>query len=141
MRFAMDLLSYIAVHGIRSYRRYVSPRKSFACAYRLHCGGASCSGFAETAIRRHGVWRGFLLLRRRWHICEQSHDLTRVRRRVIRKSTHQAGFCDDIIGLCVWLLFDAVINGLMHSAAACRDPFARKKKRHSDNGADSAEDV
>ncbi len=32
---------------IRGYRRYLSPRKGFACAHRLRHGGESCSDYVQ----------------------------------------------------------------------------------------------
>jgi putative component of membrane protein insertase Oxa1/YidC/SpoIIIJ protein YidD len=45
---------------IRLYQRHVSPRKGFACAYRVHTGCASCSHLGYRAIRRYGVWQGLV---------------------------------------------------------------------------------
>ncbi len=139
MSVVMDFLARIAIHGIRSYRSSISPHKGFTCAYRLHWGGASCSGFAETAIRKCGVWRGFLLLRRRLRLCAHSHDLIRAGHLLRRRTTHQAGFCDDVGGLCGYLAIEAVINGCVYNASSCRAPFARTKERHSGDDARNAD--
>ena len=48
MNLARDLL-LAAIHG---YKRHVSPRKGFACAYRVHLGACSCSTLGLRAISR-----------------------------------------------------------------------------------------
>lgn len=54
---------------IQAYRRWISPHKGFACAHRIHCGGASCSKVGERLIRRHGLRGGLPLLRKRLRRC------------------------------------------------------------------------
>ena len=48
----------VALPGIRLAQRWISPRKRFPCAYRVHTGNASCSWLGYRAIRRFGVWQG-----------------------------------------------------------------------------------
>jgi putative component of membrane protein insertase Oxa1/YidC/SpoIIIJ protein YidD len=67
------MLISVVLKGIRLYQRYVSPRKGFACAYRIHTGGQSCSSFGFRAIERHGLTRGLKLLRRRLDLCAWHH--------------------------------------------------------------------
>jgi len=59
--------------AIRLYQRHVSPRKGFACAYRVHTGRASCSALGLRAVRRYGVIGGLDLIRRRTERCGQVH--------------------------------------------------------------------
>lgn len=59
----------IALALIRAYQRWISPYKGFACAHRLHGGGASCSQAGFRLIRRHGLWKGLPLLRERLRRC------------------------------------------------------------------------
>lgn len=59
----------IALALIRAYQRWISPHKGFACAHRLHHGGASCSQAGFRLIRRHGLWNGYPLLRERLRRC------------------------------------------------------------------------
>jgi uncharacterized protein len=63
----------LALAGVGAYRRYVSPHKGFACAFRVHRDGLSCSAHAERVIRRCGVTRGLALLRRRLARCGDVH--------------------------------------------------------------------
>jgi putative component of membrane protein insertase Oxa1/YidC/SpoIIIJ protein YidD len=82
---------------IRLYQAYLSPYKGFRCAYGTRTGRRSCSSFGYTAIERHGVIVGSLLLRRRFRKCAQAAEMT-VRR--TRLPMHQAGHCDLPIGDC-----------------------------------------
>lgn len=61
----------IALALIRAYRRWISPHKGFACAHRVHGGGASCSAVGLRLLRRHGLWDGWPLLRERLRRCAQ----------------------------------------------------------------------
>ncbi len=79
-----------ALLGVGAYRRYVSPRKGFACAMRVHGGGQSCSAFAERVIRRFGAPRGLLLLQRRLERCGD----TFARHHASATRTRQRGSCD-----------------------------------------------
>jgi putative component of membrane protein insertase Oxa1/YidC/SpoIIIJ protein YidD len=89
-------LKTILLLAIRLYRRHLSARKGYACAWRVHTGGASCSVLGYRAIRRHGAWRGLLILRVRLQRCAQAqHALTRHRPRL----QSQAGYC-DAPGIC-----------------------------------------
>lgn len=80
----------LALFAIRLYQRHVSPRKGFRCAYRAHTGRASCSALGYRAIRRHGAWRGYALLRLRLDRCGALHR----RHRPVAWAGAQAGFCD-----------------------------------------------
>jgi uncharacterized protein len=83
-------LKLLALAGVGVYRRYVSPHKGFSCAMRVHRGGPSCSAFAERVLRRFGVWRGVVLLRRRLARCGQAFE----RHHGSALRTAQRGSCD-----------------------------------------------
>jgi uncharacterized protein len=85
-------LKALALAGVGVYRRYVSPHKGFACAWRVHRRGQSCSAFAERAIRRCGARRGMALLRRRLARCGQVHRQHHPRHAPLRQA--QRGSCD-----------------------------------------------
>lgn len=63
----------LLIAAIGFYQRVLSPRKGYRCAYGHHTGRASCSHLGYRAVRRFGVWRGLLLLRRRVHLCGVAH--------------------------------------------------------------------
>lgn len=50
----------ILLRVIAAYQRWLSPRKGFACAYRVRHGGTGCSGYAKVTIRAEGLaaWPG-----------------------------------------------------------------------------------
>lgn len=60
----------LALSAISAYRRIISPYKGFACAYRIHTGGKSCSALGYRAIRRFGLSKGMMLLRMRLKRCD-----------------------------------------------------------------------
>ena len=88
MNLARDLL----LAAIRGYKRYVSPRKGFACAYRVHLGACSCSTLGLRAISRYGAWRGLGVLRLRLQQCHLAAEELRARPFVAQPA--QAGFID-----------------------------------------------
>jgi uncharacterized protein len=79
---------------IRLYQTRVSPYKGFRCAYRARRGRASCSTFGYTAISRHGVVLGLLLLRRRFRKCSAAAASAPPSRQMQSRPKHQAGHCD-----------------------------------------------
>jgi putative component of membrane protein insertase Oxa1/YidC/SpoIIIJ protein YidD len=73
--------------AIRFYKRRVSPHKGFACAWRVHTGGCSCSTLGYRAVSRFGVVRGLGVLRLRLDRCHEVFLRHGARSR-------QRGFCD-----------------------------------------------
>lgn len=71
----MDLPRRLALAAIRGYQRWISPRKGFHCAYRVHTGCAGCSALGYRVIRRFGLWDGLPLLRERMARCGAVHAL------------------------------------------------------------------
>lgn len=86
-------LTVLALACIRLYQRHVSPRKGYGCAYRIHCGHASCSALGFRAIRRYGVWRGLPVLRERLLRCGEVYRARRAAP-LHPAALRQAGFCD-----------------------------------------------
>lgn len=68
------MLSHFAIVGISGYQRYLSPRKGFACAYRVRHGGPGCSGFAKAAIQQHGLRAAIPLVRQRFAACRDAAE-------------------------------------------------------------------
>jgi len=88
-------LRFLALGAITFYQRHLSPRKGFACAYRLHAGRQSCSALGYRAIRRRGLWHGLGLLRARLARCRAAHQQHQQRHRGHPWPPRgQAGFCD-----------------------------------------------
>ena len=89
----MTIARALLLASIRFYRRHVSPRKGFACAYRVHGGGCSCSALGLRAVSRYGAWQGLGVLRLRLRECQVAAEALRARRRFV-VSAGQAGFVD-----------------------------------------------
>src|SRR5687767_12805933 len=82
----------IALKAIEAYQRYISPRKGFVCAYRVHTGCAGCSAIGWRAIRRFGLARGLGILRRRLYLCGVAYR--RFNMPLARPLAPQRGDCD-----------------------------------------------
>ncbi len=88
----MSLARSLLLAAIRGYKRHLSPRKGFACAYRVHEGCASCSTLGLRAISRYGARRGLGVLRLRLEQCHLVAEEQRARR--MTPPIAQAGFID-----------------------------------------------
>jgi len=64
------MLARASLFAIYGYQRFLSPRKGFACAYRVQNGGTGCSGYAKHAIRDHRLLRAIPLIRARFSACK-----------------------------------------------------------------------
>jgi|GEM_PF-396301 len=97
MRWIMQCLTLLALLLIRLYQRWISPYKGYTCAYRVHRGGESCSGYGYRVIGRFGVWRGVGLLQRRFVLCAEAAEACRahsIEREVAFRRRAEAGDCD-----------------------------------------------
>ena len=119
--------------AIRAYKRHVSPRKGFACAYRVHTGRASCSTLGYRAVSRYGVFRGLGILDERLARCRVEHGKHRLSpsreappRSTPRLHPSQAGFVDCDCGGCDLPSFDACDGcsggDLLEAVAGCLAP-------------------
>jgi putative component of membrane protein insertase Oxa1/YidC/SpoIIIJ protein YidD len=88
----MNLSRTLLLAAIRGYKRHLSPRKGFGCAYRVHLGACSCSTLGLRAVSRYGAWRGLGVLRLRLEQCRLVADEMRATPFVARPA--QAGFVD-----------------------------------------------
>ena len=66
------MLARLALVGIAGYQRYLSPRKGYACAYRIAHGGTGCSGYAKQAIADHGLLAAVPQIRARLSACRDA---------------------------------------------------------------------
>ena len=66
------MLQRLSLLAIRGYQRHLSPRKGYACAYRLAHGGTGCSGFAKQAIAESGVFAALPAIRARFRACRRA---------------------------------------------------------------------
>lgn len=63
------MLSGAALATIGAYQRWLSPRKGYACAYRVAHGGTGCSGYAKQVIAAEGLIPSIPLIRQRFRDC------------------------------------------------------------------------
>ncbi len=128
------MLTALALHLIRWYQRHLSPRKGYACAYRVVYGGSGCSGVGYRLIRRYGAVSGYLLLRKRLARC---HFVAVQQRQIQRWAQYQRGDCvpDCIVPDCndiriprfnhyCWDVIDCGVN-----MCECSDLFSRNKEQ------------
>ena len=112
----MSLARDVLLAAIRGYKRHVSPRKGFSCAYRVHLGACSCSTLGLRAISRYGAWRGLGVLRLRLAHCRLVAEGFRARPFVARAA--QAGFVDCDVP---WDASCADASCIDASACSCGD--------------------
>lgn len=61
-----------ALAMVFGYRRLISPRKGFRCAYSVINHGPSCSDIALDILREHNTIQSFLLIRRQLTLCRET---------------------------------------------------------------------
>ncbi|NES97529.1 MAG: membrane protein insertion efficiency factor YidD [Desertifilum sp. SIO1I2] len=70
---------HTAASSIGGYQRYISPRKGFACAYRILHQDLSCSEYAKRAIAKHGLGDAIPLIHQRFQACKQANQTLKTR--------------------------------------------------------------
>jgi putative component of membrane protein insertase Oxa1/YidC/SpoIIIJ protein YidD len=73
-----------SVSVIAWYQVVVSPRKGFACAYRVRTGGESCSQFARHVFETGGWWSGLRAVIHRFGLCAEAARALRQQQGVAR---------------------------------------------------------
>ena len=121
----------VALYLIELYQRYVSPRKGFCCAYRVHTGQASCSVLGYRVIRRFGVWAGVALLRQRLAKCGVAYRRHHVQP-VLGPRHRQAGFCDASCDVPCDFDFD-FSDGICDMASSCGGSSSKGKRYDEDS--------
>jgi putative component of membrane protein insertase Oxa1/YidC/SpoIIIJ protein YidD len=125
----------LLLHLIAIYKRLVSPRKGFSCAYRVGTGRASCSSFAYLAIKRYGAWIGLGLLRRRFKKCSLANEkaMRRPQRDSRTSMRYQSGHCDLPLADCSLShdcsMSDALDLSDLCNMCSCDLPFHRSWRR------------
>lgn len=66
-----------SISVIAWYQVVVSPRKGYACAYRVRTGGESCSQFARRVFETGGWWSGLRAVIHRFGLCAQAASAMR----------------------------------------------------------------
>lgn len=54
---------------INFYKKFISPRKGFACAHRVLHGGTSCSSYVREQVEIHGLLKAMALTKARFRSC------------------------------------------------------------------------
>jgi len=71
------------------YQKYLSPRKGYRCAYSLEHGGSGCSGAVLNILETHGLFRGWSLIKHRFHECSEAAEKRKKRKK------EGSGSCPD----------------------------------------------
>ena len=72
------MLSLLSAGAITAYQRYLSPRKNFHCAWRIHTGRCSCAEFARRIVLRYGFWVLCRALPRQFARCRHAYEAMQV---------------------------------------------------------------
>ena len=68
------MINKSAIASINFYQKYISPKKGYYCAYRVHHNDLSCSEFAKTTIQNIGLLNSFSVIKNRFEECKLSSD-------------------------------------------------------------------
>ena len=77
------------------YQQHLSPRKGYACAYRVAHGGTGCSGFAKHRIAEVGVLSAMPDIRQRFADCRRAAEENPNSRRNRRARNDRSNSCDQ----------------------------------------------
>ena len=61
--------------AIKAYKKYLSPRKGFNCAYRILHQGQSCSSYFHSCITEQSLSMACLSFQQRLQDCQQAHTV------------------------------------------------------------------
>lgn len=76
------MLSSVSLFAIGLYQKHLSPRKGYACAYRVeHDDWTGCSGYAKHRIGEVGLIRAIPDIRARLRACRESAEEREKRRK------------------------------------------------------------
>ncbi len=80
----MGIPRLLAVKSIQYYQTYISPRKGYACAYRVLYNDLSCSAFRRNEIEHHGVFKGIRNTLDRLKACKTASSKIREKRNTLK---------------------------------------------------------
>ena len=124
----MSIARRVLLAAIRLYQRWISPRKGFHCAYRVHTGRCGCSALGYRAIRLFGARRGLGVLRLRFEQCALKHALYGPRRFVPRGERGDVD-CDCDADACPCDVPDDCLDALDCDGCGERRREGRRKAR------------
>lgn len=58
--------------AIGAYQQRISPHKGYRCAYSVTHGGPGCSGAVLSILEENGLFRGWSLIKQRFHNCDSA---------------------------------------------------------------------
>lgn len=90
-RRSSSVAQLAAITLVELYRRHLSPRKGYRCAWGLATGRDSCSGIGLRAFRRAGFVAGLQLLQRQFDRCALVGDVKRSRQAGAYRRLRPAG--------------------------------------------------
>ncbi|HAX76077.1 MAG TPA: membrane protein insertion efficiency factor YidD [Cyanobacteria bacterium UBA11372] len=86
----LDLLvRQVAIAAIKTYQRYISPHKGFACPHRVLYGSESCSGYIKGAIAQQGLLQATSIARERFKACKTASLILRSQQSESEKQNRQ----------------------------------------------------
>jgi uncharacterized protein len=92
------MLSSVSLFAINLYQRHLSPRKGYACAYRVEHGDwTGCSGYAKHRIAEVGLWNAVPDIRARLKACREAAEERKERRERRRQNGDNAA-CGAVEG-------------------------------------------
>lgn len=84
------------------YQKHISPYKGFCCAHKALYKGMSCSEWAKHAIKKVGIYRFLLLLRRRLKACKAAYYTLSDNKKNNHDKSDKGGLKDeDCVGCCI----------------------------------------
>lgn len=96
-----NLLGWVAIVGIKAYRKWLSPIKGFKCAHGMATGKGTCSGLGLRYFQKTGPLKALMLLARQFDRCALAARSLRgeesklgVDRRLGPRGMSQSGFVD-----------------------------------------------
>ena len=96
----MNAIARKAIAAIDWYRRVISPRKGFSCAYRAAWGGRSCSGVVRFAFAHDGAGGGMRAM------CAQPFKCRAAMRALKKRHGTRAEWPKiEGVALCCWIPF------------------------------------
>lgn len=109
MNIINTIFKYIAIKGVKFYRRFISPHKGFHCGHAHYTGSATCSTYGLKQLQTQtSAMEALRLIRHRLKACSHVTRLyyipVELKPALVKKHSHyhnkQAGFVDCDVGGC-----------------------------------------
>lgn len=108
--------TFISVFLIRGYQRYISPRKSWHCAYSVMHRDISCSAYALRMIKSNGFFGSLPYIIRRLIDCQIAADILNG-----HKAFHDNFIIDinDFVDLLLIILLLSMVSKYLPKRNSC----------------------